>query len=181
VAELKRNDEQLTTADLAGRAERPREPEARPQLVRNEQQRAEADPRAVQPAAQTHVRSESRPVLTHRPEQTVTGDEQRARNQMRPPTGTAVDHATPLFQETEVGDFRSRWSSIQAAFVDEPRKAVEDADNLVAMLMKKLAEGFANERGRLEGQWDRGDNVSTEDLRIALQRYRSFFDRLLKV
>ena len=47
--------------------------------------------------------------------------------------------------------------------------------------MKKLAEGFANERGRLEKQWDRGDNVSTEDLRIALQRYRSFFDRLLKV
>jgi hypothetical protein len=70
---------------------------------------------------------------------------------------------------------------VQAGFVDEPRRAVEDADNLVASLMKKLAEGFANERGRLEKQWDRGDNVSTEDLRIALQRYRSFFDRLLNV
>ena len=58
---------------------------------------------------------------------------------------------------------------------------MEDADNLVASLMKKLAEGFANERSRLEKQWDRGDNVSTEDLRVALQRYRSFFDRLLKV
>jgi hypothetical protein len=86
-----------------------------------------------------------------------------------------------LFSESEVGDFRSRWSSIQTAFIDEPRKVVEDADNLVASLMKKLAEGFANERERLEKQWDRGDNVSTEDLRIALQRYRSFFDRLLKV
>ena len=58
---------------------------------------------------------------------------------------------------------------------------MEDADNLVASFMKKLAEGFANERARLEKQWDSGDNVSTEDLRLALQRYRSFFDRLLKV
>jgi len=82
---------------------------------------------------------------------------------------------------TDVTDSRSRWSNIQAAFVDEPRKAVEDADSLVASLMKKLAEGFANERERLEKQWDRGEDVSTEDLRIALQRYRSFFDRLLKV
>ncbi len=93
----------------------------------------------------------------------------------------ATNQPTPLFSESEVGDFRSRWGNIQTAFVDEPRRAVEDADNLVASLMKKLAEGFANERARLEKQWDRGDNVSTEDLRIALQRYRSFFDRLLKV
>jgi len=96
-------------------------------------------------------------------------------------TAGAINQPTPLFSESEVGDFRSRWGNIQTAFVDEPRRAVEDADNLVASLMKKLAEGFANERARLEKQWDRGDNVSTEDLRIALQRYRSFFDRLLKV
>lgn len=74
---------------------------------------------------------------------------------------------------------RERWTEIQAAFVDEPRKAVEGADNLVAETMKRLAETFAEERSRLEGQWDRGDKVSTEDLRLALQRYRSFFDRLL--
>jgi hypothetical protein len=97
------------------------------------------------------------------------------------PASTTADQPSPLFQESEVGDLRSRWGNIQTAFVDEPRRAVEDADNLVASVMKRLAEGFANERSRLEGQWDRGDNVSTEDLRLALQRYRSFFDRLLKV
>jgi len=64
--------------------------------------------------------------------------------------------------------------------VDEPRRAVQQADSLVAEVMKRLAESFAKERGALESQWDRGDNVTTEDLRLALQRYRSFFDRLLK-
>ena len=66
-------------------------------------------------------------------------------------------------------------------FVDEPRAAVERADSLVAEVMKQLAEGFARERSTLEHQWDRGDNVTTEDLRVALQRYRSFFDRLLQI
>jgi len=65
--------------------------------------------------------------------------------------------------------------------VDEPRPTVEDAGKLVTAVMQRLAEGFANERAGLEKQWDRGDNVSTEDLRVALQRYRSFFDRLLKL
>jgi hypothetical protein len=93
----------------------------------------------------------------------------------------AVSEPTPLFSESEMGDFRSQWSKIQTAFVDEPRRTVEDADKLVAALMQRLAEGFANERSGLEKQWDRGDDVSTEDLRLALQRYRSFFDRLLKL
>ena len=74
-----------------------------------------------------------------------------------------------------------RWSDIQAAFVDEPRRAVEQADGLVASAMKRLAEVFAEERSTLEQQWDRGDSVSTEDLRIALQRYRTFFQRLLSI
>ena len=94
---------------------------------------------------------------------------------------TTVSKPTPLFSESEVGEFRSRWSHIQTGFVDEPRRTVEDADKLVASVMKRLAEGFANERSGLERQWDQGDNVSTEDLRVALQRYRSFFDRLLKL
>jgi hypothetical protein len=91
----------------------------------------------------------------------------------------AERHETPLLAEGEISDLRERWTEIQAGFVDEPRRAVEDADNLVAQTMKRLAEMFAEERSRLEGQWDRGDKVSTEDLRVALQRYRSFFDRLL--
>jgi hypothetical protein len=93
----------------------------------------------------------------------------------------AVAKPTPLFSESEMGEFRSRWGTIQTGFVDEPRRTVEDADKLVALVMQRLAEGFANERSGLEKQWDKGDDVSTEDLRVALQRYRSFFDRLLKL
>jgi hypothetical protein len=92
-----------------------------------------------------------------------------------------VSEPMPLFSESEMGEFRSLWRTIQTGFVDEPRRTVEDADKLVAAVMQRLAEGFANERSGLEKQWDRGDNVSTEDLRVALQRYRSFFDRLLKL
>lgn len=89
--------------------------------------------------------------------------------------------AAPLLPENEVNDLQRRWSDVQAGFVDEPRQAVQQADALVAGAMKRLAEVFAAERSQLEGQWDRGDNVSTEDLRIALQRYRSFFGRLLSI
>jgi hypothetical protein len=91
------------------------------------------------------------------------------------------ESAAPLFSPDEAKDFRARWDAIQASFVDEPRQVVEQADSLVAVTMKRLAEMFAAERTRLEGQWDRGDNVSTEDLRLALRRYRSFFGRLLSV
>ena len=93
----------------------------------------------------------------------------------------SVDKSTPLFPENEATNFRSRWTEIQAAFVDEPRRAVEQGDALVADVIKRLASSFADERSKLEGQWGRGDNVSTEDLRVALQRYRAFFDRLLSV
>lgn len=75
--------------------------------------------------------------------------------------------------------FQQRWKEIQTRFVDQPREAVEDADSLVANLMQQLAEGFAKERERLEAQWGRGEDISTEDLRVALQRYRTFFQRLL--
>ena len=88
---------------------------------------------------------------------------------------------TPLFPENEAANFRNRWTEIQTAFVDEPRRAVEQGDALVADVIKRLASSFADERSKLEGQWGRGDNVSTEDLRVALQRYRAFFDRLLNV
>jgi hypothetical protein len=98
-----------------------------------------------------------------------------------PRKAVAVSESMPLFSGAEMGEFRSLWGTIQTGFVDEPRRTVEDADKLVAAVMQRLAEGFANERSGLEKQWDRGDNVSTEDLRVALQRYRSFFDRLLKL
>jgi len=109
---------------------------------------------------------------------TVTSDESAA----GVATALATDEqAAPLLSPDEVKDFRARWDAIQVGFVDEPRRAVEQADSLVAGAMKRLAETFADERAKLENQWDRGDNVSTEDLRLALRRYRSFFGRLLSV
>lgn len=94
----------------------------------------------------------------------------------------AVEQETgPLFSGNEANELRARWDAIQVGFVDEPRAAVEQADALVAGTMKRLAEVFAAERSKLEGQWDQGENVSTEDLRLALRRYRSFFARLLSV
>lgn len=87
--------------------------------------------------------------------------------------------AAPLLPEDQGERFRARWEEIQTGFVDRPRQSVEQADALVADLMQRLAAGFSNERSRLERQWDGGDDVSTEDLRVALTRYRSFFQRLL--
>jgi hypothetical protein len=84
-----------------------------------------------------------------------------------------------LFDETSASRFRERWVSIQSAFVDEPRTSVKQADALVTEVMDVLTEGFARERGQLEGQWSGGEEASTEDLRQAFRRYRSFFDRLL--
>jgi hypothetical protein len=97
------------------------------------------------------------------------------------PAGEPAEQTSPLFSPEESQRFRSEWDAIQIGFVDEPRKSVEKADGLVANVIHRLAEVYAEERSRLESQWDRGDDVSTEDLRIALRRYRSFFDRLLSV
>jgi hypothetical protein len=89
------------------------------------------------------------------------------------------DDAPQLFERDESSGYQGRWETIQTNFVDDPRRTVEEADELVAEVMRRLAESFAAERERLEGQWGRGEDVSTEDLRVALQRYRSFFQRLL--
>ena len=87
--------------------------------------------------------------------------------------------AGPLLAGEDAEGFRARWTDIQTGFVDAPRRAVEQADALVAELMQHLASTFADERGRLERHWDRGDDVPTDNLRDAFQRYRSFFERLL--
>jgi hypothetical protein len=105
-----------------------------------------------------------------------------AKDLEHPGRGVTPDDGTiTLFPEKEASGFRTRWTDIQTGFVDEPRRSVEQADALVAEVIKRLANSFAEERSKLEGQWGRGDDVSTEDLRIALRRYRSFFDRLLNV
>ncbi len=113
---------------------------------------------------------------------TATGREaQQLQPQQKPPDSAEAERSEPLFPASEAEQLRGRWTDIQAGFVDEPRKAVEDADGLVAAAIKRMAETFAEERSRLEAQWDRGDEVSTEDLRVGLRRYRSFFDRILSV
>ena len=139
MAELKRKEEELTTADLASYGIAQKQPDG-PNLVKGQ------EPEILDRVA-------------------------------------AVSEPMPLFSESEMGEFRSRWSKIQTAFVDEPHRTVEVADKLVAAVTQHATCGrvSANERSGLEKQWDRGDNVSTEDLRVAQQRYRSFFDRLLKL
>jgi hypothetical protein len=101
-----------------------------------------------------------------------------------PPTSTATrteESAAPLFAPGDADGYRSRWTEVQTGFVDDPRHTVEQADGLVAEVMKRLAEVFADERAKLEEQWSRGEEADTESLRVALRRYRSFFDRLLSV
>jgi hypothetical protein len=127
----------------------------------------------------------------------VLGSDSEARTLITPPpanvavanvaspssTGAAVARAreedsVALFIANEL---RARWDGIQVGFVDEPRKSVQEADALVSATITRLAEMFAAERQKLEQQWDRSENISTEDLRVALQRYRSFFARLLAI
>ena len=118
---------------------------------------------------------------TDRPSSTAQVARDLERTETRGCADPEEEAVATLFPEEETKDFRTRWTDIQTGFVDEPRRAVEQADALVAEVIKRLANSFAEERSKLEGQWGRGDDVSTEDLRVALRRYRSFFDRLLNV
>jgi hypothetical protein len=85
----------------------------------------------------------------------------------------------PLFDEQQAKELRDRWYALQARFVDDPRETVQEADSLVAELLQELARGFSSARSNLEQQWSGGGDASTEDLRVTLQRYRSFFERML--
>jgi hypothetical protein len=154
---------ELTTSDLA-RAKGPVREIKRPLSVIEGSRGESATPPTV-------------PVDTQTP---TVRDATRESRGIETESGLRSDVA-PLFPGNELEGLRTRWKEIQTAFVDEPRKAVEQADSLVASAMHRLAEVFADERSKLEQQWDRGDSVSTEDLRLALQRYRTFFERLLSV
>lgn len=104
-----------------------------------------------------------------------------AREMAGPPGQIADDRPMAMFAGAEAAGYRTQWDAIQTGFVDEPRRAVQEADALVALVMKRLSEVFSNERSSLERQWGEGDEISTEDLRVALRRYRSFFERLLSL
>jgi hypothetical protein len=97
------------------------------------------------------------------------------------PTQEAEKNEESLFADDQLSGFRSRWNEIQVGFVDDPRQAVGQADALVSDLVEQLTAGFSEARSRLEDQWTQGEEASTEDLRIALTRYRAFFNRLLEI
>lgn len=92
---------------------------------------------------------------------------------------TREEDFAPLFEDNEAEKFRTHWLEIQSRFVDDPTVAVKEADDLVADVIKNITRTFSDKRLGLENQWKRGDKVSTEDLRVAMKSYRSFFNRLL--
>jgi hypothetical protein len=163
MTELNRTEARLTTADMAARTGSP----APAPPMQNEAVREEVEAENLNRPIEVRSATTNRRDWDNTP--TITADQQ-VRD---------AGVVTPLFSDSDVGDLRSRWSNVQAEFVDEPRRAVEEADQLVATVMQRLAEGFARERGSLEKQWESGETASTEDLRMALQRYRAFFNRLL--
>jgi hypothetical protein len=159
--------ERLFTRDIADAAAERRE-------RRREEERRDLRPAVDTPAADSPDRIDPAP-----PRVDAKPD---ARAVIEPADRVAAStESHAIFPGEEAGGFKSRWEAVQTGFVDEPRAAVEQADALVAQVMTRLAEVFSAERSQLEQQWDRGDNISTEDLRIALKRYRAFFDRLLSV
>ena len=92
-----------------------------------------------------------------------------------------IEAARILLPKRQLEELRTQWATIQTNFVDEPRKAVEDADKLVADAIKQIQEALFANRANLEKDWRRNDQISTEDLRVSLQHYRQFFDRLVAI
>lgn len=121
---------------------------------------------AVTPTAQREVNRDSKESVIENENSGVRSEDEKL---------------APLFLPDVSKDFRSHWDAVQISFVDDPRQAVRQADELVAQVMKGLAETFSNERAKLEAQVDQTDKASTENLRVALRRYRSFFERLLSL
>ncbi len=151
-----RSDQELTTADIAN-PQRGRE--SRTAVIDERPIASQTAARVQQYTDQPSVASKGAPVSQSK-EEMADG---------------------PLFREEELQGFRLRWDQVQGSFVDEPRQAVEQADSLVANMVKRLAEEFSTARADLEKQWSAGGDVSTEDLRQVLRRYRSFFNRLLPI
>jgi len=108
-------------------------------------------------------------------------DEQADKPRASTSAATDEEDFAPLFENNEADNFRTHWLEIQSRFVDDPSVAVKDADDLVADVIKNITRTFSDKRLGLENQWKRGDKVSTEDLRVAMKRYRSFFNRLLSL
>jgi hypothetical protein len=115
-----------------------------------------------------------------RPDERVNREERAARDS-GPEVAQGREKLAPLFSPDVAETYRSRWAAVQSGFVDDPRQAAMQGDELVAQVMKNLAESFAHEREQLERQLSQSSEASTETLRVALRRYRSFFERLLSL
>jgi hypothetical protein len=114
-------------------------------------------------------------------EPSPAADAPRAEAQQHSSAEHESSTAELLFADDDLTEMRGRWAAVQAAFVDDPKDCVQKADVLVSDLVDQLTTGFAHARSRLEEQWGRGEEASTEDLRVALMHYREFFERLLAV
>jgi hypothetical protein len=172
---MSRPDDQLSTRDLAST---PAEPRGETDATEDREDvetstRDHGTPEAAEPTPAAPAPDETDHDRADRDADVAEPSAEQA--EPAPDAG----HQAQLLAEDEGAELGSRWEAIQVTFVDDPRRAVEEADGLVAHVMQQLADGFARERETLEGQWSRGEDVSTEDLRVALQRYRSFFQRLL--
>jgi hypothetical protein len=180
MAEPRRIDEEdeITPPNVAERRPPSRDTDTRRQLLHDEPSRSAESDAVLLPESTEVARSATNTEIENR---NAAAQPAASVRSVRNDAETAVEQPVSLFADNDVSDYRGRWSSIQTAFVDEPRKAVEDADNLVKSVLNKLSDSFTQERETLANQWGRGGNVSTEDLRITLRRYRSFFDRLLNV
>jgi hypothetical protein len=155
--------ERLTTEDLTGRSTTREEDDVRDARPAQDELEGASDGAPVRSPLSDPNRSAEAP----RASQAAGSDSETPTNE-------------PLLGGEEGTRFERRWHQVQVAFVDEPRAAVEQADELVAELMRHLAQTFADERSRLETAWSAGEDVDTEALRVALTRYRSFFQRLLQ-
>ncbi len=117
-------------------------------------------------------------------EETDGGSPSQALRQTPPgsePESQRLEPLDALFDSETAARYHSRWAEVQGGFVDDPRRAVADGDELVAEVMQSLAESFAQERQRLEDELSHTGEASTEALRVGLRRYRSFFERLLSL
>jgi len=144
----------------------------------NENRERQIDVEEVEETPHDELEHEERQPIERNEQRTEEQIEQRA-PERRAPVETTDDELEPLFEEEAAKKFRSRWLAIQSKFVDDPRDSVKQADELVADIIKNVTMNFADRRIGLEKQWNSGENISTEDMRVTLKRYRSFFERLL--
>lgn len=157
-----REERALSTADLVSATEESQ--------VREETKEREAMPEAMRDERETSI--EEQRMMESRPAADVPQP-----SAMKP----EGEPLAALFDPDLCHDYRTRWSNVQIGFVDDPKRAVQQADELVAQVMKSLAESFARQRAEIEARMGEGEQGSTENMRVALRRYRSFFERLLSL